>query len=61
MKANVTFKEITVKTIEIEGDNLDDIREKAAYYATEDTSVINFEKNPNRYEVEITDVKEIKE
>lgn len=61
MKASVTFKEVTTKTIEIEGDDLEKIREKADYYATEDVSVIDFEKNPTSYEVEIINIKENKE
>ena len=61
MKAKVTFKEMTTKTIDIEGIDIFDIMGLAEKYAENPSETINFEKNPDSYMIEITNIKEIKE
>ena len=61
MKCKVTFKETTVKTIEIEGKDVFDIMGLAENYATENVAMIDFEKNPDRYEIEVSNLKEVTE
>lgn len=59
MKCNVTFTEITKKTIEIEGKDIFDVMGLAEEYATENVQVIDFEKNPDSYEIAVTKIKEV--
>lgn len=59
MKAMVTFAELTKKTIEIEGDSIYDIMGKAEEIATENVQVVDFEKNPDSYEVCVIKIKEV--
>lgn len=59
MKARVTFKEETTKTIEIEGKDMDEIWSKAESYSTENIDKIDFGKNPDDYTVNITSVEEL--
>ena len=61
MKCNVTFTEITKKTIEIEGKDIFDVMGLAEEYATENVQKIDFEKNPDSYEIAVTKIKEISE
>ena len=61
MKCQVTFKETTIKTIEIEGKDIFDIMGLAEKYATDDVSMIDFEKNPDSYMIEVTNIKDLKQ
>lgn len=61
MKCMVTFAELTKKTIEIEGKDIFDIMGLAEDYATEYVDKIDFEKDPDSYEVCVTKIKEIRE
>ena len=59
MKCKVTFTEVTKKTIEIEADNIFEIMGRAEDIATENIQEIDFEKNPDSYEVLVTKIKEV--
>ena len=61
MKCNVTFTEITKKTIEIEGKDIFDVMGLAEEYATENVQAIDFEKDPDSYEVAVTRIEEVRE
>lgn len=61
MKCKVTYVEMTTKTIEIEGKDIFDVMGLAEDYATENVDKIDFEKNPDKYEVLVTKIKEVKE
>jgi hypothetical protein len=59
MKCNVTFTEVTKKTIEIEGVDIFDVMGLAQSYAENPSEKIDFEKNPDDYEVVVTKIKEV--
>ena len=59
MKCMVTFAELTKKTIEIEADNIFEIMGKAEEIASGNVQEIDFEKNPDSYEVCVTKIKEV--
>ncbi len=59
MRYNIKFKEITEKIVEIDADSL----EKALSIADEmleNISEINFEKNPDYYDVFVDNIEEVK-
>lgn len=55
----VTFAELTKKTIEVEGNDIFDIMGKAEEIASNNIEDIDFEKNPDSYEVCVTKIKEV--
>lgn len=59
MKCMVTFAELTKKTIEIEADNIFEIMGRAEEIASGNVQEIDFEKNPDSYEVRVTKIKEV--
>ena len=61
MKCKVTFKEVTTKTIEIEGPNIFEIMGLAEEYTQDPAEKIDFEKEPDCYEVAVTKIKEVRE
>ena len=61
MKCKVTFKEVTTKTIEIEGVDIFDVMGLAQEYAENSSEKIDFEKNPDEYEIAVTKIKEMRE
>ena len=58
MKYDVTFKEVTIKTVEIEADNLDNAQAIANEMLDDVYGNINFEKNPDYYDVFVDNVRE---
>lgn len=60
MKYDVTFKEVTIKTIEVEADNLDHARATADEMLDDVYGNIDFEKNPDYYDVFIDNISECK-
>lgn len=60
MKYNVTFKEVTIKTVEVEADNLDHAQAIANEMLDDVYENINFEKNPNYYDVFVDNISERK-
>ena len=60
MKYNVTFKEVTIKTIEIEADDLDHAQVIANEMLDDVYENINFEKNPDYYDVFVDNITEDK-
>ena len=60
MKYKVTFKEVTAKTVEIEADNLDHAQAIASEMLDDIYGNINFEKNPDDYDVFVDNISECK-
>lgn len=60
MKYKVTFKEVTAKTVEIEADNLDHAETIANEMLDDVYGSINFEKNPDDYDVFVDNISECK-
>ena len=59
MKCKVTYKEVTTKTLEIEGVDIFDVMGLAQSYAEAPSEKIDFEKNPDDYEVCVVKIKEV--
>ena len=60
MKYDVTFKEVTIKTVEVEADNLDHALTIANEMLDDVYGNINFEKNPDDYDVFVDNISECK-
>ena len=60
MKYDVTFKEVTIKTVEIEADNLDHAQAIANEMLDDVYGNIDFEKNPDYYDVCVDNISECK-
>lgn len=59
MKRLVTFEEVTRKTVIIEGEFMTDIMDKAHEYLENPSETINFDKNPDSYDISIKKIKEV--
>ena len=60
MKYDVTFKEVTIKTVKVEADNLDHAQAIANEMLDDIYGNINFEKNPDGYDVFVDNISECK-
>jgi len=60
MKYDVTFKEITIKTVKVEADNLDHAQAIANEMLDDVYGNIEFEKNPDYYDVFVDNISERK-
>ena len=60
MKYDVTFKEVTIKTVEIEADDLDHAQAIANEMLDDAYGNIDFEKNPDDYDVFVDNISECK-
>lgn len=59
MKVAIVFKEVTQKTIIIEGENLKEILKKEQEYLDNPSELIDFEKEPDYYNVFVDERKDI--
>lgn len=59
MKQLVVFEEVTRKAIVIEGEFMTDIMDKAHACLENPSEMIDFEKNPDYYDVSIKKIKEV--
>ena len=60
MRYDVTFKEVTIKTVEVEADNLDHAQAIANEMLDDVYGNIEFEKNPDYYDVFVDNISERK-
>ena len=60
MRYDVTFKEVTIKTVEVEADNLDHAQAIANEMLDDVYGNIEFGKNPDYYDVFVDNISERK-
>ena len=60
MEYDVTFKEITIKTVKIEADDMDHAQAIANEMLDDVYGTVNLDKNPDYYDVFVDGIKESK-